>query len=138
MTESFFDGIFEAKKITYDGKPNLVYNGIADWLYEEEILYYPNTMWWSSDNKYLAYLKLNDSKVHTYSFPNYGEDQQYMNFTHIRYPKPGTPNPEASVFVYNTFIEDTQGMEVPRYVINHFKYIVMQFKISLNLKMHDW
>lgn len=123
MTESFFDGIFEAKKITNDGKLNVVYNGVADWLYEEEILLYPNTMWWSPDNKYLAYLKLNDSKVHSYSFPNYGEDNQYLNFTQIRYPKPGTPNPEASVFVYNTLMEDTHEMEVPRYIINHFKYI---------------
>ena len=40
-----------------------VQNGIADWIYEEEILEASRAYYWSPDGSALAYLKFNDEEV---------------------------------------------------------------------------
>ena len=117
----YFDGIKESTIITIDGKDNLIYNGISDWLYEEEILYETNAMWWSSDSLKLAFIKFNDSLVEFYSFPIY-DGSQYGSFSQIRYPKTDTKNPTASVYIYNTEIGDTIKLRLPDSLIPEFRY----------------
>lgn len=115
----FFDGNKEAIQVTHDGKESDIYNGITDWLYEEEILYQTNAIWWSPDSLKVAYIKFNDSGVEFYRFPIYdGSPYGYMN--RIRYPKPDMPNPTAFVFVYNTEIGDTLKLIVPESLIHRF------------------
>lgn len=117
----FFDGNKEAIQITHDGKDSEIYNGITDWLYEEEILYQTNAIWWSPDSKKMAYIKFNDSQVEFYKFPLYdGSPYGYIN--QIRYPKPDTKNPSAFVFIYNTEIGDTLKLIVPDSLIHKFGY----------------
>ncbi|OQV12471.1 Dipeptidyl peptidase 4 [Hypsibius exemplaris] len=85
-----------------DEKEVVIYNGIPDWLYEEEILSSDHAVWWSPDSRYLAYLEFNDTKVETFSFETYGGDsltQQYVNNTKIRYPKAGTTNPTVTLYI---------------------------------------
>lgn len=41
----------------------IVQNGIADWIYEEEILEASRAYYWSPDGTTLAYLKFNDEDV---------------------------------------------------------------------------
>lgn len=115
----YFDGLKESTQITIDGKDKLVYNGIADWLYEEEILSDSKAMWWSPDSLKLAFIKFNDSQVEFYSFPIYDESQ-YGAFNTIRYPKTDTKNPTASVFIYNTQIGDTLKLKLPESLQQEF------------------
>lgn len=115
----FFDGKKESVQITIDGKSMDIYNGITDWLYEEEVMYQTNAMWWSPDNLKLAYIKFNDTMVEFYSFQLY-DGSQYGNFNKVRYPKPDTPNPTAAVYVYNTEIGDTLKLEIPKFLITEF------------------
>ena len=48
-------------------------NGVADWLYEEEILSTELAMWSSSDGRYLAYITFNESSVDYFSWVEYGD-----------------------------------------------------------------
>ncbi|CAB1447086.1 unnamed protein product [Pleuronectes platessa] len=50
-------------RLTSSGQEGVVFNGIADWLYEEEVLHTQVTHWWSPDGTRLAYLTINDSLV---------------------------------------------------------------------------
>jgi hypothetical protein len=51
---SYIIKIKQAKKSSFfsqDGSPD-IYNGMADWIYEEEILQTPQALWWSLDGKW--------------------------------------------------------------------------------------
>lgn len=115
----FFHGDRESVQITFDGKESVIYNGLTDWLYEEEILCQTNAMWWSPDSLKLAYIKFNDSQVEYYSFPIY-DNSPYTYLNRVRYPKPDTPNPTVEVFIYNTEIGDTLKLLLPDLLV--FKY----------------
>jgi hypothetical protein len=128
IMSKFYDGIRDSLQITSDGKENTIYNGMSDWLYEEEILYQTDAMWWSPDSSKLAYIKFNDSKVEYYSFSMY-DNSQYGHLNKIRYPKPDTPNPEASVYVFNTEMGDTHRLLLPKIVSEKFKeYYIWNIK----------
>ena len=116
----FFEGLRDAVQITYDGKENTIYNGITDWLYEEEILCQTNAIWWSTDSSKVAYIKFNDSRVNNFEFSMY-DNSQYGNLHKLRYPKPDTPNPTAQVLVYNTEIGDTLKLNLPKLLIEKYK-----------------
>jgi hypothetical protein len=120
--EKFFDGNKESTQITLDGLDWTIYNGITDWLYEEEILFQTNAMWWSPDSLKLAYIKFNDSSVEFYSFAMY-DSSQYDHMNKVRYPKPDTQNPKAQLFVYNTNIGDTIELNVPKSVLFKFVFV---------------
>jgi hypothetical protein len=96
----------EAIRITYSGKDQLIYNGIADWVYEEEIIGGPKTFWLSPDGKRLAFSTINDSMVDIMSWPYYGPYSekdgtinQYTKIVYLRYPKPGRRNPAVQLNV---------------------------------------
>lgn len=116
----FFDGIKDAIQITHDGKELEIYNGITDWLYEEEILYQTNAIWWSPDSLKLAYIKFNDSLVEFYRFPTY-DGSPYGAMNRIRYPKPDTKNPTAFVYIYNAEIGDTLKLTLPESLLFKFR-----------------
>ncbi|XP_013855307.1 inactive dipeptidyl peptidase 10, partial [Austrofundulus limnaeus] len=50
-------------RITSSGREGVIFNGLADWLYEEEILGSHLAHWWSPDGERLAFLTINDSLV---------------------------------------------------------------------------
>lgn len=110
--EGYFDGSKDSIKITNDGKDSFVYNGITNWLYEEEILYQTNAMWWSPKSINLAYIKFNDTHVKFYEFPIY-DGSPYGNFNRVRYPKPDTQNPFARVYIYNTKTKQNIELDIP-------------------------
>ena len=92
--------------VTTTGNKN-VFNGVPDWVYEEEVFGGDTTHWWSPDGNRLVFLTLDETQVKTYSFPIYnptninGKASLYPQSVNMKYPKPGTPNPVASVFVYD-------------------------------------
>ncbi|CAH1789952.1 unnamed protein product [Owenia fusiformis] len=98
-------------KVTSNGEDSLIYNGIADWVYEEEVLSASKAHWWSPDSSKLAFAMFNDTNVKTYSMPWYGTDtgsygsrrDVYGMTIDIKYPKAGDTtvenNPTFQLYV---------------------------------------
>ncbi|BFZ22013.1 hypothetical protein BsWGS_25052 [Bradybaena similaris] len=87
-------------QLTTSGVPKLIYNGIPDWVYEEEILGADNAIWWSPQSTYLLYASFNDTRVPKFHFPMYGQmNNPYTEDQDIAYPKAGYPNPTFTLFV---------------------------------------
>ncbi|KAK3190562.1 dipeptidylpeptidase [Lecanicillium sp. MT-2017a] len=107
------DGNIE--RITDNGSPDM-FNGVADWVYEEEVIAGSSTTWFSPDGKYLAFLSLNETGVGTYSIPYYMDNQKiapvYPNELELRYPKVGTTNPRVSMSIVNVETHETKPIEL--------------------------
>ncbi|XP_030642290.1 inactive dipeptidyl peptidase 10 [Chanos chanos] len=89
-------------RLTSSGKEGVIFNGIADWLYEEEILQSHVAHWWSPDGERLAFLVLNDSLVPNMALPSF-TGATYPKGKQYPYPKAGQPNPEVKLFVVNLY-----------------------------------
>jgi len=94
--------INNATQVTFDGDNELVFNGVTDWIYEEEVYLGVSTMKWSADCSRLAFLTLNDTNVLPYKYEEYSPTDPYPRPQQIRIPTPGTPNPTVTVNIYNT------------------------------------
>lgn len=88
-----------------------IWNGIADWLYEEE---FGQTclMQFSPDSKQLAFIRLNDQDVPVTSW------QMMLGEGHPEtvvqsYPRAGEKNAEASVQIYTISNKDTRQASLP-------------------------
>ncbi|XP_042678254.1 prolyl endopeptidase FAP isoform X3 [Centrocercus urophasianus] len=100
-------------QLTSDGKENEIFNGIPDWVYEEEMLATKYALWWSPSGKYLAYVQFNDSDIPVIEYSYFGEEQ-YPRKIIIPYPKAGAKNPTVKVFIVDTInIEAFGPKEVP-------------------------
>lgn len=86
--------------ITTDGSASTrIKYGTGSWVYGEE-LDQREAMWFSSDSKYLAYYRFDESRVPDY-YLTYDllKDQDTLNTE--AFPLVGKPNPVADVFIYN-------------------------------------
>nr|XP_018666654.1 dipeptidyl peptidase 4-like isoform X1 [Ciona intestinalis] len=92
-------------QITSNGNEQMVFNGIADWLFSVEITDDDSLMWWSPDSQYLAYATIYQTDVLPFEFAVYN-NYQYPEMIKFPYPKPGTPIPFTSISVLdlNTMI----------------------------------
>lgn len=90
----------EPKALTTDGS-QYVYNGIPDWVYEEEVFASNCALWFSPDGNKLAWARFDDTPVRAMSIPVYGTpgslDFQYTQHLGILYPKAGSPNPVVTL-----------------------------------------
>ncbi|XP_069579399.1 dipeptidyl peptidase 4-like [Brachyistius frenatus] len=101
------------QQVTFNGEENRILNGVPDWVYEEEMFSSNQGLWWSPGGKYLAYAQFNDTEVHAIEYSWYGEGQ-YPSTVSIPYPKPGTPNPVAKLFVADADnLTDITEVKVP-------------------------
>ncbi|GLD51466.1 inactive dipeptidyl peptidase 10 isoform X1 [Lates japonicus] len=89
-------------RLTSSGKEGVIFNGIADWLYEEEILQTHVAHWWSPDGERLAFLVLNDSLVPNMALPRF-TGMAYPKGKQYPYPKAGQPNPAVKLYVVNLY-----------------------------------
>ncbi|XP_034038703.1 dipeptidyl aminopeptidase-like protein 6 isoform X3 [Thalassophryne amazonica] len=80
------------------GKEGIVFNGLADWLYEEEILQTHITHWWSPDGLWLAYATINDTLVPKMEVPFF-TNSPYPSSLEYHYPKAGEENPAVHLSV---------------------------------------
>ncbi|MBX7102465.1 MAG: DPP IV N-terminal domain-containing protein [Gemmataceae bacterium] len=81
----------EDRRLTNDGGL-AVLNGRADWVYEEEVFDRAGpAFWWSPDARRLAFIRFDDSPVHTYSVVNHIPTR--LDVEKYPYPKAGDPNP---------------------------------------------
>ncbi|WVR09063.1 hypothetical protein IAU60_006124 [Kwoniella sp. DSM 27419] len=93
-------------RITEDGS-EVVFNGVPDWAYEEEVFESDSAVWWSPDGSTLAYLRSDESAVRDFKLQYFNpskdafEPYQYQTELDMKYPKPGTPNPLVTVHTYS-------------------------------------
>ena len=84
------DGLQQIIPIT-DNNDRYIYNGIPDWIYEEEILAVGTALWWSPEGTRLAFAQFNDTSVDFQEYPWYGDTvdkvSQYLDRIKIKYPK---------------------------------------------------
>ncbi|KAK6056939.1 dipeptidyl peptidase IV protein [Cooperia oncophora] len=89
-----------ARQLTKDGHYLLRY-GVADWLYEEEILSSADAIWWSDSGNYISYLRFDDRSVNRIYIPKYFRNSQYPQYMEIPYPKAGVEeNPQVTLYIW--------------------------------------
>ena len=112
-----------------------IFNGISDWLYEEEFGI-TCLFAFSPDNKQLAFVRLDETDVPTFSWQtflpvgkNSLEDARdasyslglkgvelYPELHSLRYPKAGAANAKASVHVYDIHYKTIRPMQLPEHM----------------------
>ncbi|KAI1371095.1 dipeptidyl peptidase IV N-terminal region-domain-containing protein [Hypoxylon crocopeplum] len=102
-------------QITDDGSPDL-FNGVPDWVYEEEIFGGRSAIWFSPDGAVLAYLSFNETGVDTFTVEYFIDSDQefapvYPRLLELRYPKVGTTNPTVSMALLD--VESEEKSSVP-------------------------
>ncbi|KAG9042892.1 hypothetical protein FS837_010276 [Tulasnella sp. UAMH 9824] len=92
-------------RVTSDGNSS-IFNGVPDWVYEEEVFADDYALWWSPDSTKLAFTRLDETKVDTFTYPVYNPSidafrvHPYTDFVTMKYPKPGYPNPIVSLHLF--------------------------------------
>lgn len=87
-----------------------VLNGMSDWLYEEEFGE-TTLMAFSPDSRQLAFIRLDERRVPVHSWETY-LDGQYPVRDSLYYPKAGTDNARASVWVYDIKTKQTREINL--------------------------
>uniref|UniRef100_A0A3B3Y8I7 Dipeptidyl-peptidase 6b n=1 Tax=Poecilia mexicana TaxID=48701 RepID=A0A3B3Y8I7_9TELE len=85
-------------RLVSTGKDGVIFNGLTDWLYEEEILQTHIAHWWSPDGLRLAYMTINDTLVPKMEVP-YFTGTPYPGSQDYHYPKAGEENPVVHLSV---------------------------------------
>ncbi|NXU95366.1 DPP4 peptidase, partial [Xiphorhynchus elegans] len=90
-------------QITQNGEENKIFNGIPDWVYEEEMFGTHSALWWSPNGDFLAYAAFDDTQVPVIEYSFYSEETlQYPKTIRIPYPKAGATNPTVRFFIVDT------------------------------------
>uniref|UniRef100_A0A8C7D1D9 A-type potassium channel modulatory protein DPP6 n=1 Tax=Oncorhynchus kisutch TaxID=8019 RepID=A0A8C7D1D9_ONCKI len=87
-------------RLVSTGKEGVIFNGLSDWLYEEEIFQTHIAHWWSLDGARLAYATINDTMVPKMEIPMF-TGTTYPTGREYHYPKAGEENPVISLYVVN-------------------------------------
>ena len=93
-----------------------VFNGMSDWLYEEE--FGITKMYaFSPDNEQIAFIRLEESGVPTFTWQTYlnegEESSKYPEEHSLRYPRSGERNAKPSVWVYDIRKKSLVQMRLP-------------------------
>ncbi|KAM6307128.1 dipeptidyl peptidase 4 [Aegotheles albertisi] len=104
----------EPVQITKNGVENKIFNGIPDWVYEEEMFGTHSALWWSPNGSFVAYAAFNDTEVPVIEYSFYSEDTlQYPRTIRIPYPKAGATNPTVQLFIVDTqVLPDVRAVEI--------------------------
>jgi dipeptidyl-peptidase 4 len=115
--------------ITTDGsEKDRVKYGTASWVYGEE-LGQRTAMWWSPDNRRIAYYRFDEKPVPDYHLQI--DQTQIQSKDDVEaYPKAGAPNPIVDLYVYdvatrkNTKVDVRSGKPFDNEVVGHYVYRV--------------
>ena len=95
-------------QVTNDGETNVIINGAADWVYEEEYAF-SRAIHWSPEGTYLAYLKFDERKVPEFTYTDF-HDGMYPEYNTFKYPKVGEENSTVSLHVFDTNAGTTRDL----------------------------
>lgn len=115
------DGDGSIHQITTNGGPD-VFNGVPDWVYEEEVFGEPSALWFSPDGKNIAFLSFNETGVGTFPVAYYMDGNQvppYPRELQLRYPKVGTINPTAQLSLLDVDTKIVQAIEIDAFEPNN-------------------
>lgn len=104
-------------RITNDGLPNAIINGITDWVYEEEFGFV-KAFAWSPDSKRIAFYQFDESAVKEFTITNY-RGALYPEYVTFKYPKVGEQNSEVHIFLYDLLTATKQQVDLgwkPEYI----------------------
>ncbi|KAK1794896.1 hypothetical protein P4O66_009902 [Electrophorus voltai] len=87
-------------RLVSTGKEDVIFNGLSDWLYEEEMFQSHIAHWWSPDGARLAYATINNTLVPKMEVPMF-TGSLYPTSREYHYPKAGEENPIISLYVVN-------------------------------------
>ncbi|VDN50245.1 unnamed protein product [Dracunculus medinensis] len=119
-------------RITDNENNTFIYNGIMDWLYEEEIFGDSIGMWWSNSGKYLAYISIDDQEVDLIEYSLY-EGMQYPKTVKVPYPKTGARQlPKVSLFIWDKTKKKSRKMEIKLGDESFYTYIFAIKWLSMN------
>ncbi|CAB1434670.1 unnamed protein product [Pleuronectes platessa] len=93
-------------RITSSGKEGVIFNGLSDWLYEEEILRSHLAHWWSPDGERLAFLTIDDTQVPNMALPQF-TGSTYPKGLQYPYPMAGQTNPAVKLSTGQPWISPT-------------------------------
>ncbi|KHJ44388.1 peptidase, S9A/B/C family, catalytic domain protein [Trichuris suis] len=96
---------------------NFIRNGVADWVYEEEVLETSNALWWSYKGRSIAYATFDDRNVEKVILPYYPNDSVYPTNVEIAYPKVAASLPEVSLHVWDKITGETLSVIPPPEVL---------------------
>ena len=83
-------------QLTFDGRPNAIINGGADWVYEEEFSM-ARAFEWSPDSRRVAWIRFDESRVSEYDMQLWGG--LYPVEYRFKYPKAGEANSLVTVWI---------------------------------------
>uniref|UniRef100_A0A667ZRK7 Dipeptidyl peptidase like 10 n=1 Tax=Myripristis murdjan TaxID=586833 RepID=A0A667ZRK7_9TELE len=116
-------------RLTSSGQEGIIFNGISDWLYEEEVLHTQVAHWWSPDGSRLAYLTINDTLVPNMFLPRF-TGSLYPRGKQYPYPKMGQTNPTVKLYVVTldgssqmTELQPPDSFEKSEYYITMVKWV---------------
>ena len=92
-----------------------IFNGISDWLYEEEFGI-TRLFAFSPDSKMVAFVRLNETEVPSFEWQTMlgsGVQGSYPELHSLRYPRAGEQNAKASVCVYDIHYKSIKTMQLP-------------------------
>lgn len=106
----------EIIRVTSDGGDN-IFNGIPDWVYEEEVLQGVQGLWWSTEGDHIAFIRINETTVNEFSIPYFVQNSvgksAYPEVKKIKYPKPGYENPYAEMMLFDVNNSEEPAVVAP-------------------------
>lgn len=102
---------FKTEVALTTGDNTEIFNGISDWLYEEEFGV-TRLFAFSPDSKLVAFVRLDETEVPTFEWQVF-LGANYPKTESLRYPKAGAANAKASVCVYDIHYKTIRTMELP-------------------------
>lgn len=103
----------------YQDSNGFVYNGVPDWLYEEEILGSETALYWSPDGEYIAFIEFDDrDPVPVMEYPMYRDSKLYPQIMRVPYSKSGEPIPTVKLMLWSKNENSTMELKPPNEVPN--------------------
>ena len=106
-------------RVTTDGKPGEVINGVPDWVNEEEFAF-SSSLCFNADGTMLCWIKSDESAVRAYTLQLYkGSHPERSGFATYpgeytyKYPKAGEANSEVSAWSFDIKSRQVRKLEVP-------------------------
>ncbi|KAK9759902.1 Dipeptidyl peptidase 4, partial [Basidiobolus ranarum] len=141
-------------RVTKDGTAT-IFNGVPDWVYEEEVFSNNYAHWWSPGSKAIAFLRLDETTVPEFRMPlNHpgNMSDSYPSEVVIKYPKAGYPNPIVSLHIHHLNSESeplavkfpkTNGLNPSEMIIGEVKWLTKKndfllVRVSNRIQNKQW